>query len=70
MNRITWTDNGYGNSWRGRVTIKNTSVGIATVGYNVIRDDPDKPWVLRTEIPGYRTDRRHATAATLPVTPS
>jgi len=60
MNRITWTDAQYAGQV-GRVDItlgKTTStVKIASISYSLKRNDP-KPWVLRTEIPGW-TSARH-----------
>jgi len=57
MNRITWTDTGYGSGDVGHVTIGTTDLKIASISYGVKRNDP-KPWVLRTEIPGF-TNARH-----------
>lgn len=60
MSRITWTQNAYGGEV-GIVTIAKTDVKIASISYSVKRNDP-KPFVLRTEIPGWKNARHHETA--------
>jgi len=57
MNRVTWTDTGYGSGDVGHVTIGTTDLKIASISWSSKRNDP-KPWVLRTEIPGF-TNARH-----------
>lgn len=60
MSRITWTQNAYGGEV-GHVTIGKTDVKIASISYSVKRNDP-KPYVLRSEIPGWKNARHHETA--------
>lgn len=61
MNRITWTEPADRYSGPvGHITIADGRVKIASISYSVKRNDP-KPWVLRTEIPGWTNARHHET---------
>lgn len=61
MNRITWTEPADRLSGQvGHITIADGRVKIASISYSVKRNDP-KPWVLRTEIPGWTNARHHET---------
>jgi hypothetical protein len=59
MNRIEWADGMYSGSV-GHVTIAKSRVKIASISYSARRNDP-KPWVLRTEIPGWSSARHFDT---------
>ena len=59
MNRIEWEDVTPGNGAVGFVQIAKARVKIASVSWSFNRAD-EKPWVLRTEIPGWTNARHHA----------
>lgn len=59
MNVITWTETRHGEQI-GHIVIGRSRVKIASISYSVKRNDP-KPFVLRTEIPGWKNARHHET---------
>ena len=61
MNRIEWEDVQPGNGSVGFVQVAKARVRIASVSWSFNRAD-EKPWVLRTEIPGWKNARHHASA--------
>lgn len=52
---ITWERTPY-NGWRGSLRMDGTTVEIATISWSSIRNDP-APWILRTDLPGWRQER-------------
>ena len=61
MNRIEWEDVQSGNGAIGFIDIAGNRVRIASVSWSFNRAD-EKPWVLRTEIPGWKNARHYLTA--------
>jgi hypothetical protein len=63
MSKIEWADvnSGHGKiGENGFVTVGQTLIKIASIGWSTQRNDP-KPWVLRTELPGWKSGRHHET---------
>lgn len=57
--KITWTEIPHG-GFIGHVTVNGHDVKIASISWTVKKNDPH-PWILRTEIPGWKNARHHMT---------
>jgi hypothetical protein len=60
MNRIAWTNTGYHGEPVGHITVGDARIKIASVSWSTKHRDP-KPWVLRTQIPGFTNARHYET---------
>ena len=59
MSALEWEDGPYGGE-RGFLQVGAQRLRLASVSWSVVRSDPH-PWVLSTEIPGYKAGRHFAT---------
>lgn len=59
MSRITWEPHRHGSGSEGFVQIGATKIRIATVTWSTYLEDPDRPWSMRTYIPGWTNHRNY-----------